>query len=39
MAAIIFTVYEFNSVIQLFLYILQLYTGLLLSYTLEIYLD
>ena len=38
-AAISFTVYEFNSFIQLFLYILHLYTGFLLSYTPEIYLD
>ena len=39
MAAIIFTIYKFNLIIQLFLYILQLYMGVLLSYTLEIYLD
>ena len=37
-AAIIFTVYKFNSFIQQFLYISYLYTGFLLFYILEIYL-
>ena len=38
-AAIILIAYQFISFIQLFYTFLQLYTGVLLSYILEIYLD